>query len=76
MNGERGQALPIAMLALAIGSLVVIPFVSHAGTSLVSSNNHREVISEQSSSDAGVSWLNWTSASPARIDPVKALRRE
>jgi hypothetical protein len=60
MNTEKGQALPIAMLALAIGSLVVIPFVSYAGTSLISSRTLGEVIAEQSASDAGVEHAIWS----------------
>jgi hypothetical protein len=60
MNGEKGQALPIAMLALAIGSLVVVPFLSHAGGSLISSRVHGEVMAEQSASDAGVEHAIWS----------------
>jgi hypothetical protein len=60
MNGERGQALPVAMLALAVGSLVVVPFLSHAGSSLISSRVHGEVIAEQSASDAGIEHAIWS----------------
>jgi hypothetical protein len=60
MNSERGQSLPIAMLALAVGSLVVVPFLSHAGSSLISARMHGEVIAEQSASDAGVEHAIWS----------------
>jgi hypothetical protein len=60
MNGEKGQALPIALVALAVGALVVVPFLSHAGTSLISSRVHGAVIAEQSASDAGVEHAIWS----------------
>ncbi len=60
MNKERGQALIIAMLALAIGALVVVPFLSHAGTSLISSRVYGQTIAEKSASDAGVEHAIWS----------------
>jgi hypothetical protein len=60
MNGEKGQALPLAILALAIGSLVIVPFLSHAGSTLTGSRVYGEVIDEQSACDAGVEHAIWS----------------
>ena len=59
MNDEKGQVLPLAMLALALGSLVITPFISYASSSLIGSRVHEEVITEQYSCDAGIEWALW-----------------
>ena len=59
MNGERGQALPLVLLALAIGSLVITPFIGHASSSLIGSRVYGEAITEQYSCDAGIEWALW-----------------
>jgi cytoskeletal protein CcmA (bactofilin family) len=59
MNSQKGQALPLALVALAIGMLVVAPFLSHAGSSLVGSRIYEQAIDEQYSADAGVEYAIW-----------------
>ena len=59
MNSEKGQALPLAMMALAFGTLIIIPFLSHAGTSLIGSRLYGETILQKSSCDAGVEHAIW-----------------
>jgi hypothetical protein len=59
MKNEKGQALPLAMLALTIGVLLIVPFLSHAGTSLISSRIYAGSISSRSASDAGVEHAIW-----------------
>jgi hypothetical protein len=59
MKGEKGQALPLAMLALTIGSLIIAPFLGHAGTSLISSHTYADVINARSAADAGVEHAIW-----------------
>ncbi len=60
MNSQSGQALPLAMLALAIGALVVSPFLGHAGSSLIGSRVYGEAIAGQSACDAGVEHAIWS----------------
>jgi len=60
MNNQKGQALPMAILALAIGALVVVPFLSHAGTSILSSRVYAEEIGSRTASDAGVEHAIWS----------------
>jgi adhesin HecA-like repeat protein len=59
MNSQKGQALPLALVALAIGMLVVAPFLSQAGSSLIGSRIYEQSISEQYSADAGVECAIW-----------------
>lgn len=59
MNSEKGQALPLALLALAIGSLVIAPFLAHASSSLIGSRIYGQVMSELYSADAGVEYALW-----------------
>ena len=59
MNSEKGQALPLALLALAIGTLVIAPFLGHASSSLIGSRIYGQAITEQYSCDAGVEWALW-----------------
>jgi hypothetical protein len=59
MKGEKGQALPLAMLALTIGALVVAPFLGHAGSSLIGSRVYGEAIFQQNACDAAVEHAIW-----------------
>ena len=60
MNGQSGQALPLAIMALAIGSLVVAPFLGYAGTDLIGSRVYGEAIAARSACDAGVEHAIWS----------------
>jgi hypothetical protein len=60
MNGQRGQALPLAILALAIGSLVLAPFLGYAGANLIGSRVYGEAIAQQSAGDAGIEHAIWS----------------
>ncbi len=59
INDEKGQVLPLAMLALALGSLVITPFINYASSSLIGSRVYKGVMTEQYSCDAGVEWALW-----------------
>lgn len=59
MNSQKGQALPLALVALAIGMLVVAPFLSQADSSLIGSRIYEQAIDEQYSADAGVEYAIW-----------------
>ncbi len=60
MYSEKGQALPLAILALAIGMLVISPFLGHASSSLISSRTYGEVIAHRNACDAGVEHAIWS----------------
>jgi hypothetical protein len=59
MNNEKGQALPLAIVALAIGALVVVPFLNHAGTTLLDSRLYTDGINNRDAADAGVEHAIW-----------------
>jgi hypothetical protein len=58
-NGEKGQALLVVLAIVAFGGLVISPFLSHAGTSLIGSRIYSDAIAQQYSSDAGVEHAIW-----------------
>jgi hypothetical protein len=60
MTGEKGQALPLAMIALTIGALIIAPFLGHAGTSLISSRTYASIIAARNAADAGVEHAIWS----------------
>jgi predicted acyltransferase (DUF342 family) len=60
MNSEKGQALPLAMLALAIGTLVIAPFLGHASSSLTGSHVYEQGIDELYSCDSGIEYAIWS----------------
>jgi len=66
MNGEKGQALPLAMLALTIGMLVITPFLGHASSNLIGSRTYEQSLTEVYSCDAGIEWALWR----LKNDPV------
>jgi hypothetical protein len=60
MNSQSGQALPLAIMALAIGTLVVAPFLGYAGTNLTGTRVYGETIAQQNACDAGVEHAIWS----------------
>ena len=64
-NNERGQALPLAMLALTIGTLVITPFLGHASSSLIGSRVYEQAITELYSCDSGIEYAIWSLQSGA-----------
>jgi hypothetical protein len=60
MNNEKGQALPLAIMALAIGALLIAPFLGHAGASIISSRTYSDAIGYRNASDAGVEHAIWS----------------
>jgi hypothetical protein len=60
MNSQSGQALPLAIMALAIGSLLVAPFLGYAGTDLIGSRTYGEALAQQSACDAGIEHAIWS----------------
>jgi predicted acyltransferase (DUF342 family) len=59
MNGEKGQALPLAILALAFGTLVITPFLGHASSSLIGSRTYEQGVTELYSCDSGIEYAIW-----------------
>lgn len=66
MNSQKGQAMPLAILALALGTLVITPFLSHASSNLIGSSIYEQGITELYSCDSGIEWALWR----LKNDPV------
>jgi hypothetical protein len=61
-HSEKGQALPLAIAALAIGTMMITPFIAHAASSLIGSRTYAEAIAQRSAGDAGVEHAIWSLA--------------
>ena len=59
MTGESGQALPLALIALAIGAVLVTPFLTDASVNSLASRQTDEAIADYYSADAGIEWGLW-----------------
>ena len=60
MKGQKGQALPLAMLALTIGALVIAPFLGHVSSSIIGSRTYGSAIGYRNAADAGVEHAIWS----------------
>lgn len=58
-NGSSGQALPLALVALAVGAVLVAPFLTNVSVNLLASRKTDEAILDYYSADAGVEWGLW-----------------
>lgn len=83
LRGSTGQALPVAIAALAVGAVLVTPLLQGAGTSSRFTNQVGQRARERYSMDAGVEWSGWrlitnpvlttdTSFSATPISPLPA----
>jgi len=59
MKSEKGQALPLVLIAIAIGALVIPPFLNDTGTSLISSRTYAQEIYAQYAADSGAEHAIW-----------------
>ncbi|MDP2952040.1 MAG: hypothetical protein Q8O76_01825 [Chloroflexota bacterium] len=59
MKSEKGQILPFVLAALAIGTLIAIPFLTQAGTTLITTRTSSQEMTEQYSADAGTEHALW-----------------
>jgi hypothetical protein len=66
MSDSRGQVLPLALAALAIGTLLVSPFLVDASVNLLASRKIDASVKDYYSTDAGIEWALWRlKANPA-----------
>ncbi|MEX1252796.1 MAG: hypothetical protein WEE64_00500 [Dehalococcoidia bacterium] len=63
---ESGQALVLALAALAVGALLVTPFLTHVSVNLLASRRADEAINDNYAADAGIEWGLWR----LRNDPL------
>ena len=58
-GASPGQALPLALVALAVGTLLVSPFLADVSANLLASRHTDEKIADYYSADAGIEWGLW-----------------
>lgn len=63
---ESGQALPLALVALAVGAVLVTPFLTDVSVNILASRNTDEAIADSYSADAGIEWGLWR----LKVDPT------
>jgi hypothetical protein len=56
---EKGMALPLVLAVLVIGSMIVTPFLTHAGSNLTSSEIFSDLSREKYAADAGIEQAIW-----------------
>jgi len=69
MKGEKGAALPLAIMALALGSLVIMPFLGHASSTLIGSGVYEQGLDEGYAADAGIEYAVWGLMSETLVVP-------
>ena len=62
LKGEKGQALPLVMIAITIGALVIPSFLGNVGTSLIGSRTFAQEMNTQYACDAGAEHAVWSLA--------------
>ena len=59
MHGEKGQALPLVLITIALGALVIPPFLNDVGANLIGSRVYTESIAAQYAADSGAEHAIW-----------------
>src|SRR5947208_1639945 len=73
LKGTRGQALPIAMGALALGAILITPLLAGAGTDSQATNLVGMRSKERYSMDAGIEWSGWRLLSNPQLTAVTSF---
>ena len=67
--GEKGQALPLTLVLLTVGTLLAVPFLSQASSHLIGSRVYGQAISQQYAADAGIEYGIWHLLSGTSVVP-------
>jgi len=59
INGQRGQALILVLIALAVGSLLITPTLNYVSTGLLETRVSERLLLEQYAADAAVEYSLW-----------------
>jgi hypothetical protein len=59
IKSEKGQALPLVLIAIAIGALVIPSFLNNTGTNLIGSRTYAQQIYAQYAADSGAEHAIW-----------------
>ena len=70
LKGAGGQALPVAMGALALGAILITPLLAGAGTDSRSTGLVGMRAKDRYSMDAGIEWSGWRLLSNPQLTTV------
>jgi hypothetical protein len=70
IKGEKGQALLLVMIAVILGALVIPPFVSYAGSSMIGSHAYGDALRSQYAADSGVEHAIWRLTDDGLMDEL------
>ena len=73
LKGERGQALPIAMGALALGAILITPLLTGAATNSQATRLVGTRALDEYSMDAGIEWSGWRLLSNPQLTTVTSF---
>jgi hypothetical protein len=59
-HDQRGEALPLALIALAVGALLMSPLLGHLSTGLKATARIEQTAHDQYASDAGAEYALWS----------------
>lgn len=59
-NGQKGQALPLVMIAIVLGALVLPPFLGHVDSSIIGSKSYEGMLYGQYACDSGAEHAIWS----------------
>lgn len=59
MAGQSGMVLPAVLATMAVGTLLVTPFLSQASASLISTNEYGQSLHQLHAAEAGVEHAIW-----------------
>jgi len=66
-HDQRGEALPFALIALAVGTLLLSPLLARLSTGLSTTAKVEESAHDQYTSDAGIEYALWTISHDASL---------
>jgi hypothetical protein len=70
IKGQKGQALPLVMIAVILGALVIPPFVGYAGSSMIGSHAYGDALRSQYAADSGVEHAIWRLTDDGLMDDL------
>ncbi len=59
INSEKGQVLPLVMIAVVLGALVIPPFLGYGSSSMIGSRTYADALESEYACDSGVEHAIW-----------------
>jgi hypothetical protein len=69
---QKGMAVPIVLAVVALGAVVITPFLTHAATNLQGMGVYRQIAAERYAADAGIEQAIWNLTDGTLISQLDA----